>query len=203
VVERPLRLNFQVTEERIERVKAERAFVNLATSRKKGEAGLKEIEEGKKVQEAIITMLKSMDSTLYKNRDEFTRALKKAARQHGISLSAQILKALLNGLSERDETADICTDNKGNPEPDPELRDTEIVPLKEDIREYFNREVKPHVPDAWIDESKTRIGYEIPFTRHFYKYTPLRPSEEILAEIRELEKDILAQLRKVTGNGEI
>lgn len=203
VVERPLRLNFQVTEERIERVKAERAFVNLATSRKKGEAGLKEIEEGKKFQGAIINMLKSMDSTLYKNRDEFTRALKKAARQHGISLSAQILKALLNGLSERDETADICTDNKGNPEPDPELRDTEIVPLKEDIREYFNREVKPHVPDAWIDESKTRIGYEIPFTRHFYKYKPLRPAEEILAEIRELEKDILAQLRKVTGNGEI
>lgn len=203
VVDRPLRLNFQVNEERIERVKSERAFENLAKSRKKGEAGLKEIEVGKKLQEAIVTMLQGMDSTLFKNRDDFIKVLKKAAKKHDITLSAQILKALLNGLSERDETADICTDKKGNPEPDTELRDTEIVPLKEDIREYFEREVMPHVPDAWIDESKTRIGYEIPFTRHFYRYKPLRPAEEILAEIKELEKDILAKLRKVTGNGEI
>lgn len=203
VIERPLRLNFQVNEERIERVKAERAFENLAKSRKKGEAGLKEIEEGKKLQEAIVTMLQGMDSTLFKNRDDFIKVLKKAAKKHDITLSAQILKALLNGLSERDENADICTDKKGNPEPDTELRDTEIVPLKEDIHEYFNREVKPHVPDAWIDESKTKVGYEIPFTRHFYKYKPLRPSEEILTEIKGLEKDILAKLRKVTGNGEI
>jgi type I restriction enzyme M protein len=203
VIERPLRLNFQVNEERIERVKAERAFENLAKSRKKGEAGLKEIEEGKKLQEAIVTMLQGMDSTLFKNRDDFIKVLKKAAKKHDITLSAQILKALLNGLSERDENADICTDKKGNPEPDTELRDTEIVPLKEDIHEYFEREVKPHVPDAWIDESKTKVGYEIPFTRHFYKYKPLRPAEEILTEIKGLEKDILAKLRKVTGNGGI
>ncbi len=64
----------------------------------------------------------------------------------------------------RDETADVCRDKDGNPEPDPELRDTEKVPLKEDIHEYFAREVLPHVPDAWIDEGKTKVGYEIPFT---------------------------------------
>ena len=203
-VERPLRLNFQVNEERIERVKAERAFENLATSRKKGQAGVQEIEEGKKQQDAIINMLQSMDdSILYKNRDDVTKALKKAAKKQEITLSAQIMKALLNGLSERDETADVCKDNKGNPEPDTELRDTENVLLKEDIYEYLEREVKPHVPDAWIDESKTRVGYEIPFTRHFYKYQPLRPSEEIMAEIKVLEKDILAKIGKVMGNGEI
>ncbi|HLJ17684.1 MAG TPA: hypothetical protein VKV15_24520, partial [Bryobacteraceae bacterium] len=88
--------------------------------------------------------------------------------------------------SERDETAAVCLDADGNPEPDPELRDTENVPLKEDIHDYFAREVKPHVPDAWIDEGKTKIGYEIPFTRHFYQYTPLRPLEVIEKEIREL-----------------
>jgi type I restriction enzyme M protein len=66
------------------------------------------------------------------------------------------------GLAERDETADVCTDRRGNPEPDPELRDYENVPLKEDIETYFAREVLPHVPDAWIDHDKTRIGYEIP-----------------------------------------
>ncbi|MTI95755.1 MAG: SAM-dependent DNA methyltransferase [Firmicutes bacterium] len=204
VVERPLRLNFQVTEERIERVKAERAFENLAASRKKGQAGQQEIEEGQQFQEQILNVLYSMDSSVvYKNRDEFTKVLKKAFKSEEVVLSAPVLKAILSALSERDETADICTDSKGNPEPDTELRDTENVPLKEDIQEYFKREVKPHVPDAWIDESKTKVGYEIPLTRHFYKYEPLRPSEEIMGEIKELEKDILAKIRKVMGNGEI
>ena len=201
VVERPLRLNFQVTEERIENIYNERAFNNLAKSRKKGEAGLKEIEEGKKLQQQIIEILKTMDSNIvYKNRDEFTKILKKAFKDSDIKLNNTLLKAILSALSERDETADICVDSKGNPEPDPELRDTENVPLKEDIHEYFQREVKPHVPDAWIDESKTKIGYEIPFTRHFYKYQPLRPSEEIMKEIIELEKSISEKLKKVMGN---
>ena len=113
-------------------------------------------------------------------------------------------------FSERDETADVCTDAKGNPEPDPELRDTENVPLKEDIAAYFEREVRPHVPDAWIagveiasgkakivDETKVRVGYEIPITRHFYKYTPLRPLAEIEKEIRELEGEIQGLLGQV------
>jgi len=200
VVERPLRLNFQVTEERINNLYNETAFNNLAKSRKKGEAGLKEIEEGKKLQQQIIEILKTMDSNIvYKNRDEFTKILKKAFKDSDIKLNNTLLKAILSALSERDETADICVDSKGNPEPDPELRDTENVPLKEDIHEYFQREVKPHVPDAWIDESKTKIGYEIPFTRHFYKYQPLRPSEEIMKEIIELEKSISEKLKKVMG----
>ena len=200
VVERPLRLNFQVTEERIDKLYNERAFDNLAKSRKKGEAGFKEIEEGKKLQQQIIEILKTMDSNIvYKNRDEFTKILKKAFKDSDIKLNNTLLKAILSALSERDETADICVDSKGNPEPDPDLRDTENVPLKEDIHEYFEREVKPHVPDAWIDESKTKIGYEIPFTRHFYKYQPLRPSEEIMKEIMELEKSISEKLKKVMG----
>ncbi|MGI6424018.1 MAG: type I restriction-modification system subunit M [Tepidanaerobacteraceae bacterium] len=201
IIERPLRLNFQVSEERINNLYNERAFENLAKSKKKGEAGLKEIEEGKKIQQQIIETLRTMDSTiLYKNRDEFTKVLKKAFKAAGINLNSPLLKAILSTLSEKDETADICVDSKGNPEPDPDLRDTENVPLKEDIYEYFEREVKPHVPDAWIDESKTKIGYEIPFTRHFYKYQPLRPSEEIMKEIIELEKSISEKLKKVMGN---
>jgi type I restriction enzyme M protein len=201
VIERPLRLNFQVTEERINNLYNETAFNNLAKSKKKGAAGLKEIEEGKKIQQQIIETLRTMDSTiLYKNRDEFTKVLKKAFKDSGIKLDSALLKAILSALSEKDETADICVDSKGNPEPDPDLRDTENVPLKEDIHEYFEREVKPHVPDAWIDETKTKIGYEIPFTRHFYKYQPLRPSEEIMREIIELEKSISEKLKKVMGN---
>jgi len=102
-------------------------------------------------------------------------------------------------LSERDETADICTDSKGNPEPDPELRDYENVPLKEDIHEYMDREVLPHVPDAWVDESKTKIGYEINFNRYFYTYTPPRPLEEIETDLRLIEKEIADMLSEVAG----
>ncbi|MDI3534518.1 MAG: type restriction enzyme protein [Thermosediminibacterales bacterium] len=202
VVERPLRLNFMVNEERIENLKREKRFIKLAESRKKGAAGVKEIEEGRELQKRIIEILQTMDGTvLYKNRDEFTKALKKAFKEACLPLDSKLLKILLAGLSEKDETADICTDAKGNPEPDPDLRDTENVPLKEDIHAYFEREVKPHVPDAWIDESKTKIGYEIPFTRHFYKYQPLRPSEEILKEIIELEERIREKLEKVIKDG--
>lgn len=78
----------------------------------------------------------------------------------------------------------------GKPVPDTNLRDTENVPLKEDIKEYFKREVLPYAPDAWIDEKKTKVGYEIPFTRYFYKYVPPKPSEDIMAEIKELEKSL-------------
>lgn len=201
VVERPLRLNFQVSEERLKELYNQTTFRNLAVSKKKGEAGLKEMEAGKKQQEEIVRVLQSMDGTvLYKNREVFVKALKQAFKNSVVDLNAGLMKTLLTALSERDETAEICYDSKGNPEPDPELRDTENVPLKEDIHEYFEREVKPHVPDAWIDESKTKIGYEIPFTRHFYKYQPLRPSDVILKEIMELEEEIAKKLKKVIGD---
>lgn len=91
----------------------------------------------------------------------------------------------------------VIVDKKGNKKADTSLRDTETVPLKENIDEYFNREVLPHVSDAWIDHSKTKIGYEIPFTRHFYKFTPLRKSTDIMAEIKELEQRISKTLLEV------
>ena len=86
---------------------------------------------------------------------------------------------------------------KGKPEADSNLRDTENVPLKEDIKEYFNREVLPFAPDAWIDKKKSKIGYEIPFTRYFYKYEAPKPSSEIMAEILELEKELSGSLAEV------
>jgi len=98
-----------------------------------------------------------------------------------------------------DEKGNPIIDNKGNKKANASLRDTEIVLLKEDIHEYFMREVLPHVPDAWIDESKTKIGYEIPFTRYFYKFTPLRNSSEIMAEIKALEERISSNLLEVLG----
>lgn len=199
-VERPLRLNFKIDEERVKELSNQTTFENLAKSKKKGEAGLKEIELGKQQQQEIVDALLSIKSeTVYKNRGEFEKLIKKLFKSKGISIGSSLLKAILNALSEKDETADICVDSKGNAEPDADLRDTENVPLKEDIHGYFEREVKPHVPDAWIDESKTKVGYEIPFTRHFYQYTALRSSQEIKEEIKALEESILDKLKKVMG----
>lgn len=95
---------------------------------------------------------------------------------------------------QRDENGEIIL-KKGKPVADSELRDTENVPLTEDIHEYFQREVIPFAPDAWIDESKTKIGYEIPFTRYFYKYVPPRSSDEVLSEIMTLQKDLEQTLK--------
>jgi len=197
-VERPLRLNFQASAERIARLDSASAFARLAESKKKDPSEkLKEIEAGKALQEKIRTALKDMDDTLYQNREQFQKALKQALTKHKLSLPAALNKAILEALSERDESADICTDSKGRPEPDTELRDTENVPLKEDIEAYFQREVLPHVPDAWIDHSKTKIGYEIPLNRHFYVYTPPRPLEVIEAEMKTLEREIAELLEGI------
>ncbi len=195
-VERPLRLNFAVTPERLERVKQAGAFISLATSRKKGAAAKAEAREGEKQQAAILEALSMLaGEPLCKNREEFTEKLKGALADLGVK--PPVFKAILAALSERDETADICTDSEGNPEPDPDLRDFENVPLKDDVDEYFRREVLPHVPDAWVDEDKTKKGYEIPFTRHFYKYTPLRPLKDIEADIAGLELKIQDMLKGV------
>jgi type I restriction enzyme M protein len=117
-----------------------------------------------------------------------------------VRLAAPELKAVLSALGERDETAAICRDRNGDPEPDAELRDTENVPLKESITDYFKREVLPHVPDAWIDETKTKVGYEIPLNRHFYVYEPPRPLEVIEADIKALEQAIVVSLANLTGS---
>src|SRR5690606_5327781 len=136
-VERPLRLSFQASPERLERLRNEKAFANLATSKKKGAAAGKEIAEGTALQQTILAVLGRLDPTKgYKNRAQFEDALDGALKRAGVSVPAAVKKAIFAALGERDESADICTDSKGRPEPDPELRDTENVPLKEDIAAY-------------------------------------------------------------------
>jgi type I restriction enzyme M protein len=152
-----------------------------------------------------------MPDTLYKDRAVFVMALDQAISAAGPleplpKLNASLRKAILGALSERDETAQICRDKKGFPEPDTELRDYENVPLNEDIRAYFEREVEPYVPEAWVDEGTRdhldgevgKIGYEINFNRYFYKYELPRPLEQIEAEIRELETEIVEMLKELT-----
>ena len=98
----------------------------------------------------------------------------------------------------KDEKGELVLKN-GKKQPDSSLRDTENVPLKEDISEYFKREVLPFAPDAWIDEKKNVVGYEIPFTRYFYKYEAPKPSAQIMDEIKELEKELAGSLTEIFG----
>lgn len=221
VVERPLRLNFQASAERIAKLWEQTAFVNLTKSKKIKDAEQIKADEiaGKARQDAILHALHQLDGTLYTNRDAFLKVLNPTLKSLAFGIAAPLKKAILEALSERDPSADICTDSKGNKEADPQLRDSELVPmpsatpfplglgydnetgldtlsneLRPTIQAYMQAEVLPHVPDAWVDESKTRLGYEIPINRHFYVYEPPRDLAEIKADIVKLEQEIIQML---------
>ena len=202
-VERPLRLDFQASPDRIARLDEERAFANLAVSRKRGEAKAQDEETGRRQQDAIRALLQGLPDQMFLDRADFEAELSRAAKKADVKLAAPIRKAILSALSERNERAEICRDKQGRPEPDPELRDTENVPLREDVETFFEREVTPHVPDAWIDTTRRDpqdgkvglVGYEINFNRYFYEYRPPRPLEEIEADIRQVEEEIVDMLQ--------
>jgi type I restriction enzyme M protein len=202
-VERPLRLRFQASPERLGRLRENTTFQGLATSKKRDpRARAAEEAEGRAEQDAILEMLATLPETVYRDRDDFEDALTRAAKAAGIKLKAPVTKAILGALSERDEDAAICLDRDGNPDLDPDLRDTENVPLAESVDMYFDREVRPHVADAWIntavrdpkDGQVGKVGYEVNFNRYFYTFQPPRPLEEIEADIRTVEKEILEML---------
>lgn len=204
-VERPLRLSFECSPERID---AAVAFAEAP----KGPLGSQDAAALRAALEAFGT---THDGRRWTDRAEFVSTLKAHLKASGLTVGTPALKALWLALSERDETATVCTDVKGNPEPDTLLRDTENIPFgwatpnitgdsrygeahrDEVIAAYVDHEVTPHLPDAWIDHTKTRVGYEIPFTRHFYRYIPPRPLEEIDADLNVLVKEIIGLLQEV------
>lgn len=204
-IERPLRRNYQVTPERIEILKVSTAFQKLAESKLTNpEKKAAEIETGRQLQVAIVDqLLPKLGNNQYKSRDAFAKALQTAADQTSIKLAPPLIKTITESLSEHDDTAEPTFDKHGKPEPDSDLRDTENVPLGEDINAYFEREVKPYVPDAWINESIRdhkdnqigKVGYEIPLTRYFYKYQPPRSLEAIENDIEQVENELLALLK--------
>jgi len=188
--ERSLRLRFEVNEENIGKVIEDKAFQNVKNQTQlTGSSGLQDI---------IRNAFKSLNRKSYLSSNEFEKELEAAFTNNGFRLSSAQRKSIIKAFGTRDEKAEIILDKNGNPEPDTNLRDYETVPLKEDIKAYFDREVKPFVPDAWIDFSKTEIGYEIPFTRHFYKYIPPRPLEEIDVDLKKLGKEIIDLLGEIT-----
>ena len=198
-VERPLRLRWEMTDETVTAMMAAKAVQRLPEDQ---QAALREAVEKHR-------------GTVFATERELYKVV--GPTLNGLGLAAPVQKAIRSALAVRDDEAPVIIDRKGNPEPDPDLRDNENVPLSpvplpfvEDptdrfatlvyrtaVDDYMRNEVLPYVPDAWVDHSRTKIGYEIPLTRHFYKYVPPRPLEEIDAEIKALEDEIQQLLAEV------
>ena len=180
-VERPLQLRFEVEDATIAAALATKPVDKLP-------------DDGRSALEAALASLRGR---VWDHQPTFVLELKKALKEHGVTAGAPLVKALTGAIGVHDPEAEVVKNKKGEPEPDTSLRDTELVPFGRDIHEYFEAEVAPHVPGAWIDESKTKIGYEIPFTRLFYTYVPPRPLEEIDAELKQLTAEIIELLSEV------
>ena len=178
-VERPLRLRYDLTPEQRTAFAVDRECLKL-----KG-------ERGEQLTAAGAELAKRAP---WRDNSKFLAALTKAVP---FKLTAGLIKSLRAKLGVRDEAAEPVLDNHGQPVPDAELRDFENVPLKDDIDDYFRREVLPHVPDAWLDRSKDKVGYEISFTKYFFEYTPLRSTAEIGAELLELDEKTENLLREI------
>ncbi|MDU4541503.1 MAG: class I SAM-dependent DNA methyltransferase [Klebsiella michiganensis] len=186
-VERPLKLAFYPHDtERLANLQADKAWMKLDGT----------------LQEAILAALASFTDEKLLSRDKFKKQFTRALGD--VKLPAPVFKVLVNHLAEQDDEAEVCR-TKGEPEANADLRDNENVPLGEDIHEYFKREVLPHVPDAWIDTSKTDpldgqvgiVGYEIPFNRHFYQYQPPRDLAAIDADLDAVAREIMQLLAEV------
>ncbi|MEV0015186.1 type I restriction-modification system subunit M [Streptomyces tendae] len=180
-VERPLKLRFELTEETL-----------AALAEAKPVAKLERSEE-------FVAAVRTLLGSSWATKSDAFIALKDAVVAAGLTWpsGAPFAKAVREAIGVRDPEGEVQK-VKGAAEPDADLRDYENVPLGEDVEEYLKREVLPHVPDAWIDHAKTKIGYEIPFTRHFYVYKPPRPLAQIDAELKSLEAEIQALLGEVT-----
>ena len=181
-VERPLKQRFELTDDTVAALESSKALAKW---------------DGR---DSLVEALRGSIGSVWWTRMEAEAGLRTAARARGAlwPTSTPVVKAIWAAVAVSDPDGELQT-AKGAPLPDPDLRDYENVPLDENVDAYFTREVLPHVPDAWIDHDKTKVGYEIPFTRHFYVYTPPRPLAEIDAELRDLESQIQKLLGEVTG----
>jgi type I restriction enzyme M protein len=198
-VERPLRLRWEIGESTILRTLAAKPIQKLPQD----------------AQQALNNLLSQKAPAQFGSERELIKTMGPELSSIGLAGPAQ--KAVWSALAVRDEQAPVITDRNGSPDPDPELRDNENVALpalqatfEEDptqrfftleyrsaVDDYMRDEVAPYVPDAWVDHERTKIGYEIPLTRHFYRYVPPRPLKDIDAEIKALEDEIQRLLGEV------
>lgn len=178
-VERPLRLRYDLTPEQLRAFALDKDYLRLVQDRA----------------EKITAALAELRNTApWRDDAKFFAAL---AKLLPFKPSAGLVKAIRACLGMRDENAEPARNNDGQPLPDSQLRDFENVPLKEDIDAYFRREVMPNVPDAWMDRTKDKIGYEISFTNYFYEYKTPRSTSEIAAELLKLDEETETLLREI------
>lgn len=181
-IEQPLRQKWVITSERVDSILGLKIFEKLKP------------QKVSKLREMLILEAEK-DSSVETDRKNVENRIKSLTIN--LELSGPQLKTLVNGFAEYDETAPMQKDSKGNLLPDPELRDTENVPLAQDIKEYVANEIQPYLENFWLDSKKSKIGYEIPFTRIFYKYVPPRPLKEIDTKMNEIVKEITLLLKEV------
>ncbi|QIO21403.1 class I SAM-dependent DNA methyltransferase [Haloarcula sp. JP-L23] len=192
VIDRPLRMRFQVKEERIEALDDERAFTNREES----------IQEG--VKEALLKM---DEEKVWMDREAFLNDVELQLNMAGLNVRKSVYNAIERVMGERDPDAEICRDGNGDPEYDSDLRERERVPLDRDPYEYFEEEIVPYLDNAWVNESSKYhddqdgeigiVGYEINFERCFYKYEQPRALDEIDAELLDTSQDIEELLEEV------
>ncbi|GGO82277.1 DNA methyltransferase [Nonomuraea cavernae] len=182
-IERPLTLRFEITNDTLAALADAKALAKW---------------DGR---DAMIEALRGVVGSVWWTKREATNALHAAVVAAGGTWpkGTTLTKSFWAVVAVSDPEGEVQKDKDGNVLPDPDLRDYENIPLDQDIDAYFAREILPYLPDAWIDYEKTKVGYEIPFTRHFYVYTPPRPLAAIDAELRELETQIQKLLGEVTG----
>ena len=189
-VERPLRLRFEVSEDTLAIFTGSRAYKALGVPANAIGDPVEALHVAEAHQAKVLNALRSLLGTSTTSEATMLDLLTNAFVESGVDQDAKVAKAIREAISIPDPEGEKQTDRRGRPLPDTDLRDNENVPLAEDIEQYMKREVLPHVPDAWVDPDKTKIGYEIPFTRHFYVYTPPRPLAEIDADIAATEREI-------------
>ncbi|MBM73827.1 MAG: restriction endonuclease subunit M [Proteobacteria bacterium] len=190
-VEQPLRLTFQITDDALKKLTKQPAWNNLLKSKKNDETKKqKDLQKGLKIQKIVIQALNALDKDkVYDDRALFLSDFK-ANLPKDFKLQARVTQAVWKAIGVVSKEAQPCQDSQGNIEPNTSLRNNENVPLKESIEDYMKRKVTPKVPDAWVDASKTTIGYEIPFTKYFYVYQPPRSLKTIEKELKTLSQNI-------------
>lgn len=191
-VERPMRLNYCVNDERIENLYSYAAFKNLSKSKSKdSKIKLKDEEKGRKKQNEIINALNTIGDNLYTNWDVFEDKVKLALID--FDLKPKFIENIIEKLSVHDDTADYVTDKKGKRKPDKNLRETIKIPLSNDIETYFKEDILTYYPDAWYDSKKNKIGYEINFAKYFNEYFKPR-------NLSDIEQDITKSINDIQNN---
>ena len=196
-VECAMRRRWYITDDTVLAITTSKSFIALRKPPKSAADPGVAVQEGERTQQQLIDVLNGLRGAPEDLESAFEKRLGHALGQAGLTIPAPLRNWILKAAAQPDGDAPVMTNSKGQPMPDPDLRDNENVPLADDIEDYMAREVLPHVPDAWVDDTKTKTGYEIPFTRYFYRYTPPRPVAEIDAEIDAVEAEIQEMLRGV------